>query len=395
MKDQSKLGLWSFLGLLLLLFGATLVAGVDYLGIITNMFEFATGNVDAVVNGSHELIPMAVMNVVAILLYTLAASIGLGQIFTMRSGENFDMDSLKRTLEYGPWMLFIIISAEELFARGLFMWVPQQMIASNGIRYGLFLLGNILWAGIHIYNYRDGNIRTILRTVPQFIAGFGMAYIFLRYGFWVALLAHFVYDVILVSTLKKKPWNASNLFSFIYYTIVGIACVIAASMRGTTLDQLSPWLNGNVIALDSFSFWDYALLLVLIDSISYVISEILLLDQVSITKDQVDIYTNLFYIAGGALLGAILIFGCNWIFSFFFASTLGRATAITILLSLLIYTKSGSELARTILVYAPATFFSVLAFEVLGFWSTFWLYSIFIIVNSLPRIAAEEFDIFS
>jgi hypothetical protein len=378
------MGAWSFIGIVILLFVITLAGGVSYGNLLSNIGEFVIGNLSGVVQGSEESMISVILNTVALILITLVAVILALAIFN-RGTKSYESDMVDALLDKGPLKIFSVILVEELFTRGLFLGLGTMLFRGDIAFYILFILGNSIWALIHLVNYSDKNERSLFRVIPQFVCGIGFTYIYIRYGLGTVIMAHFIYDVILFATRKKKIPDRTTWFSLAYY---GSACgilFIITTVSGISLNDVAPWINNNLVPLNSFSFLQYAAILVLIDSIITVLANILLLDTTDIKRETLKNMNNVFQLLPASLIYVVIILGGNWLMSLIVQDIVTRVMTLTIILSLLNTTTSGSALARTTLVNLPSVYFTVVAFSVLGFWPAFGFTLIFLLVDYIPR----------
>ena len=88
-----------------------------------------------------------------------------------------------------------IVLFEEFYTRWLLLGVLAGAHPSANTFYGLFLIGNGLWAIGHLWNYPPGD-RNIVRVLPQFLLGIPMAVMFRSCGLAGAFTAHFVWNML-------------------------------------------------------------------------------------------------------------------------------------------------------------------------------------------------------
>ena len=380
------IGGWSVFALLAILLVATLVGGVSYGELLTSIGSFTTGNLDGVPTGSGENLMSVVLTVLAVILLTIGAA-AISSMVVNRKVKSYASEELDKILQKGPWFLFLVVLLEELFARWLFLGVIAKLLGGTPVAfYACFIVGNALWALIHMGNFKNKEERSPLRVIPQIIGGIAFTYIFVRYGFWVALMAHYLYNLVLLAS-KKKQWPGRvDRYRFGYYLAVVVIGWILASAAGVNILSIGPWLKGQLVPLDSFGFWQYAILLVLIGGIVDVIAEFLGLDVARGDDSTIQIMSSLLGLMLVVVFFTTVILGGNWLLSHVVDDPLSRALILTVLMSLTSTAKSGSAIARTTLVNLPSTYFTVVAFTVLGFWPAVGLSVILIVVNYVPTI---------
>lgn len=389
-KNISSLGGLTLLGLLALLLVITLATGVNYGAIVHNIVLLLNGNVDKISSGSEIGLFSTATEMMAVVLIQIAIAVLAASIFSGKP-KSYDSDAIAKMLDRGPWLIFAVVLMEELFARGLFLYVLPLFFPGKVAFYVLFILGNGIWAAIHLGNFKDKNERSILVVIPQFLGGIAFTYIFVRFGLVVTILTHYFYDVVIMSAMKEKDSFAVNFVNGLYYLILGVILYFIAKANGVHLDTLSPWLNGQLVPLDGYGFFGYVLVLMLVNCIFGVVINALLLDSSDVDKDT---YKNIANLKGigflitmsiiAILQVAVILFG-NWLFGLVITSVAVRAVVLTIALSMIAKTSSGSAMARATLVNLPMTFIIVVAFSVLGFWTAFGIALIGSLIDFIPN----------
>lgn len=391
-KNESRpltwMGAWSAIGIAILLVTLTLVGGVSYGDLLINIGKFVTGDLSGVSHGNESMIS-SILNIVAIVLMTLVAAIVTGSIFS-RGAKSYESEKLDALLKRGAFVVFLVILIEELFTRGLFLALGTMFFKGDLGFYVLFFLGNSIWALVHLSNFSDKSERSPLRVIPQFVGGIAFTYIFARYGLGAAIMAHFLYDVILFATRKEKLPNKATWFTMRYYGVLAIILYFVCSASGISLTDVAPWINNELVPLDSYNFFQYAALLVLIDCIIAVIADALLLDSREVKPEVMKYMSSIFGLVFTGLVTVGVIFGGNWLLSLFVQDLTTRALTLTIIISLLGPTTSGSMLARATLVGLPSTYFTIVAFSVLGLWPAFGLSMIFLLVAYIPMYVQSK-----
>ena len=304
-------GVWSALGIAILLFVFTLAGGVSYGNLLSNIGGFVIGNLSGVPHGDESMLS-SVLNIAAIILMTLVVAIVAGQIFS-RGAKSYEYEALDALLDKGPFAVFSVVLFEELFARGLFLGLGTMLFKGNIAFYVLFILGNSIWALIHLFNFSDKNERSPLRVIPQFVGGIAFTYTFVRYGLGAAIMAHFLYDVILFATRKEKMPNGATWFTLLYYSALAVILYFVNNANGVNLSTVTPWINNELRPLDSFGFFQYAALLVMIDSIVEVTANVLLLDSSEVKQETMKNIPNVFMLLLVGLISVGIVFGGNWV----------------------------------------------------------------------------------
>ncbi|PIP69304.1 hypothetical protein COW91_00220 [Candidatus Nomurabacteria bacterium CG22_combo_CG10-13_8_21_14_all_32_8] len=203
------MGIFSALGTLGLLALISWKAGVFRMVInelkllISGEFQEISKNHTSFVMMFLVIFVVVILNIIySFCLLTLISKI-LG-----KSGKHTASETLKeRGSKYLFFSFFAEASAEELVARWFFLRLLTKITFLSGTVafYVLFLIGNSLWALIHLSNYKKREDRKILRVLPQFIGGIFYTYIFLKYGLLATVLEHVVFNIILLSTYLVLP----------------------------------------------------------------------------------------------------------------------------------------------------------------------------------------------
>ncbi len=385
-------GLWSTFGLLAILLFATLTGGVSYGELLTNVGAFLLGNLNAVPLGANENLFTQVLNIAAIIVMMIVAAYAVGLV-TNQKTKSYAMEEMERMLERGPWLLFVVVLVEEIIARWLFVGVIAQWIGGTVAFYICFIAGNAIWALVHLSNYKSESEKSPLRVIPQFVGGLFLTYVFVRYGFWVALMTHYLYNLVLLASFKKQRVGQAAAVRLGYYLILLAGSALAAGQMGISVTSISPWLNGQMVPLDSFGFWQYLVILLLIGSAVDAIAELLLLDVVKPTEESAQLLMKPGLFVFGVVFFTTLILGGNWLLTVFRVDDpLTRALILTVVASLISSAKSGSAIARTTLVNMPSTYFMVVAFTVLGLWPAVGLTVILLAMGYVPLALNILFD---
>lgn len=375
-------GIISFFGLVALILGVTIFLKADFGGVAEGLLNFITGKLLDIPKGDS-----AVLRIVAdsgvVLLINIITSITIGTLVSTILGrpKSYAMHSLDKILDRGPFPLFLIVLVEEILAR----WIPLGVIGSlfNNpvIFYALFLVANVGWAVFHLKNFEDKQDRNIARVMPQFIGGFFLAYLFIRYGFFVCLMVHYLFDVVLLVTRKEQPVTSHDWLVVGYNAIVAFIAFFLMGQKNLEVSNLVPWLFAiETDGVGMLSFWDYVILLTFVGSLAQVVGGVLLLDSIKIDKNHLSISTYGF----GVIIYVGLVLVLNWLLAHFVAGIVARTFLIALLVSFLSRSTSGSMLAR-VWLNAPALFLIVVSFSDLGFLSSVILMGVLYFVYLIPN----------
>lgn len=379
-------GEYSFVGILAIVLGVTLLGGVSYLELARNIMLFLSGNLDSVPNGANETLQNVVLIVLAAIVIKLVLS-GIGLTYTVLAhGEpkSNNLVFLEKLLDKGPFSFFKLMFIEEAIARLIPLGVLTHVFKGDVAFYMLLLAGNIGWAAMHLYNYEKEEDRNWTRVIPQFLGGLILAYLFVRYGFWVTLMAHYLFNAILLSCMKEKPVTKVHFKVAVFYGFVFVVSWMLMIYQGLSFDTLDPWLQSSngLNPIPGLTFASLVLIIVWLDSGLEVLSSILMLDRSDVDENVTKMGFMLF---GLAFVPAIILL-VNWGSSFFITDSIARTVMVVIILSLMARTSSGSMLARLWLINPPILFLTVTVTTVFGYRYAFAMYVIMELINYIPTI---------
>lgn len=384
------MGAFSMLGLYSLLLVITLVAKVRYDKILDNLYKLVTGQVSMIPSGSETTLLQAGLEMIAVVIVIIPIAIILGNIFS-RNTKSYDRAALDAMLDRGPWAIFAIVALEEIFTRGFFLGLLTRLFTGDIAFYALFLLGNSVWAYLHVRNFKDQSEQSVLRVIPQFVGGIAFTYILVRFGLGGAILTHFLYNVVIMSSMKEKDSFAANAVNAVYYLIAGVILFFIAKANGLAVSDITPWLNGKIEPLAGYEFFDYAVIIMLINCIVSFVISVLLLDSADVKNDAYQKIADLkgfgfviFMIVAAAIAVFIILAG-NWVLGFFITNVAIKALVMSITMVMISKTSSGSSLARSAVVNFPVTFLIIAAFSVLGFWTSFGIALVSNFLDFIPN----------
>lgn len=275
-------------------------------------------------------------------------------------------------------MLCMVI-VEEAFARWFFLGVLRHIPGLSGpiAFWGLLLLGNGLWAMVHLFNFEKEEDRKLMKVLPQFVSGLLFSYVFVKYGFLMAVVVHMGCNSVLFTLHKVEKFGAFDAIGFLYMAAVA---AIAYENIGFPLSDMLAWVNspeagGRPAALEGWGFWNYFAASIAVSYATNSIAGLMLFDGDGKKKEEKKSPTSdapfAVYIGVAALLLAGflgLIYLEYWFMGLFFDEFYLRATAVALTLACLQTGRSGSSIARTFWVLVPLTYISVCIIVVLGFW---------------------------
>jgi hypothetical protein len=289
---------------------------------------------------------------------------------------------------YHTFTFFSSVFLEELFARWLFLGILTKLFTGGIAFYALLFIGNSIWALWHLYNYKKRS-RSLIRVLPQFVSGLFFSFIYVKYGLLFTILTHYTSNAILFALAKKQEAGKRDFALSVYYGIgFGIAFLLV-SLKNIDWNSLIPWLEGQIIPLEGFGFWDYFLVLMVIGfGLEFIVS-VLCFDHVVARNDKEPSFLT------SILLGPLIIIGMiyfvSWVSGFIISSAITKALVITILLMLLSRTTSLSAMSRHWFANLIPMFLLVCIITALSFWTAIGLLTLSVVIDYIPaRIKRAE-----
>lgn len=386
------LGSVALYGLLALILVVLTAFGFSWQGLANDVLTLFTQGPTALPRVETQGVLTVTLSIIAVIVATVVLAVVVVNAFSLIIGKakSYKIAPVEQLLDRGPIAIFVTVLTEELISRGLFLGLLLPLFGSSHFAFlVLFLLGNLLFAALHFMNFADKSEWSIWRVLPQFIGGVTFTYIFMRWGLTTAVVTHFYYDVVVLSYIKEQKPDIKNLLVLAYYVVLAIITVLLMSSNGLQVSDISGWITGRALTpIDGYTVASYAIVLIFIDSISAILGEALLLDYTPGTPSPKGIKVRLRFPFNGiynVFLSVAVLFLLNLILGFVMQETLTRAVFITMLLSLLSFSTSGSSLARATMINLPGLFLSVIAISTLDFGSAFVLMSLFYLVALIPE----------
>lgn len=384
MEDtRSAVGYFGFLGLVVLLFTFTIMAGVNYPNLIGEIFIFLSGGAFQLSVGGNLF--YSAVNTLAVAIIGLFSSIILTVVSEKLAGSSKSHVGFEDVFARGPTALFGIVTFEEVLARQIFLGLLTRLFPGVVAFYVLMLIGNLLWAALHLYNYDNEKERSLIRVLPQFAGGLLHSYIYYKYGFWLTLLGHFTKDVILAAMSKRVDLDPRHWLVTGYYLAATIAVTLVMGISGPSFSLLATWVVGGLVQTTSLGFWEFVLLLCAVDSLILFLVGLIGLDSMGTNRKQ-NLAESLF----GIGLAVLTLLGMNWALSLIIGEVFVRAAIIAVIMALMARTKSGSELARAWFLLLPTVFLAVGATVSLGFWGSVGLFFWFSILHWIPNLIRDK-----
>ncbi|MBP7847626.1 CPBP family intramembrane metalloprotease [Patescibacteria group bacterium] len=209
-------------------------------------------------------------------------------------------------------ILFNIVLLEEVFARFLFIGILASLSHSPFWFYAFLLVGNAIWAYVHIYNY-DKEDRNILRVSSQFIGGIFIGFTYIKFGFWAAVLVHFMFNTVPFAAIKSESWPSGKTMRKVGISV--IIAVLCYLLLNKPLSDILQWTNWDITSfvLTGWSWYHYLLAYLCVVSLQNVIFTLLLYDKSAITQktekveDWLMLLGAMFLMLGGIYLATYLL----------------------------------------------------------------------------------------
>lgn len=322
-----------------------------------------------------------------ILQYTLLdLAISLLILQFIPKGKSISMGNI---FGNGPIPIYITIIAEELFARWFFItvigtWIFQGSYLAIIIS---LVVGNVVWALVHLSNYKDPADRKIMAVLPQLLSGFIYAFIYIRYGFIVCLFVHLTFDFVLMAMDKKRNTVSKNIINGIYWLVVLLATLFVVNWQAITLPSLTPWLNNELVA-PATQMWPMVALILYSMCFGGLLTNLLGFDDFEDSAAETLIKNGFLSYILNNMLAMIILIGLiaflSWGLSLFIHSAITVAIIICLLFVLISQPKSGSAMANVWFVDMPITFLQVFVILTFPFWTAFWILVIASIAKFFP-----------
>lgn len=394
MHDSNKtLGVISALGTFgLLVFIAVKTRAISTAG--SEFLTFLSGGVNQIVSNDTMFLmmfPVILAIVVLELPTTIFAGILQAKILG-KSGKHALSEMFERLGDGNHFFtFFVLVLVEELFARWLFLGILTRIPFLSGTVafYALFLIGNGIWALVHLSNFKESKDRKTLRVLPQFVAGTFFTYIFVKYGLLAVVLTHFASNAVLFAFYKIQRVNLIDAL------IVGYAALCAGVsywLIEKPIADILPWFaNSPTFILSGWEFWDYPKISVFLSSCFVIIFGLLLYDRgvVHQQKKGKEIGLPVYFIGIAIVIG--LLYGLYTLLGLFITSVPYRILVLAILFTFLQKGASGSAVARSFWTGLPNVYITMCVLQALGFWLAVG-YVLAETVIEIPRLALLKRD---
>ncbi len=391
MNEKKILGYLSAFGTFGLLMLITWKSGIFGM-VISELIMFISGGFRDVASNQTNFLTMFQI-ILAVVVLELPCAVGatvLQAKIIGKSGKHALDDFFKKMNKGNNFFIFFfIVLLEELFARWFFLGLLTKIPFLSGTVafYTLFMIGNGIWALVHLSNYNEEKDRKMLRVLPQFVAGIFLTYVFVKYGLLASILAHFASNAVLFATHKVQRFNTVNLFIVGYSTL---CATISYKLTEKPLTDILPWFADNpVFRLQGWEFWDYVKVSIFLSSCSNIVFNLLLYDRSKAEKKSGK-NIGLGYMIGIPIVIGLL-YGIYALLGLLIVNVPYRALVVAILFTFLHKGESGSTVAQTFWSGLPNTYITMCILQALGFWSALGWIALEIVIN-VPMLTLNEFD---
>lgn len=298
----------------------------------------------------------------SILVIMLPVGLGTGMLVLRICGIPQAVNNLEQYTERPkPVFMFIMVLlfAEEVFARWLFLGVLPHINDSHIAYYIYFLLGNAIWAGLHLYNYPVASDQQLLRVLPQFVIGIFLTIVYLLFGFLAALLVHIAYDMLISCLHKLNKFNSGEIYSIIYNAAVAL---IAWLVVHPELGALRNWLHfDGQFALPGWRLQDYIAAMLIVTCILTVLGDIFLYD---VTRPSESARPMVYLL--WSVFTPVIVLGLYLLTDVAINDVAARLFTVAIVILCVVKTSSGSALAGHFWISVPRTMTMMCALLAVG-----------------------------
>jgi hypothetical protein len=301
--------------------------------VINELIMFISGGFREVAS-NHTTFLMMFPVILAVVVLNLSCAVGanvLQEKILGKSGKHMLVDFFEEMEEDNHFFtFFVIVLLEELFARWFFLGLLTKISFLSGTVafYALFLIGNGIWALIHLSNFKEEKDRKVLRVLPQFVGGVFFTYVFVKYGLLAAILAHFASNAVIFAVHKVQRINVIDGL------IVGYAALCAAisyTLMEKPLADVLPWFaDSPVFRLQGWEFWDYVKISVFLSASFVIVFGLLLYDRGEAEKKKSDKDIGLVGYIVGIPIVISLLYGIYALLGLFIANVPYRVLVLAI-----------------------------------------------------------------
>lgn len=392
------MGVFTALGTLALLVVLAVLSGAYaiFFGDVPNFFS---GVVDTY--AAHTAAPLLMLAVIAaVVSIKLPLSYGSDLLVIRAIGKPKGGHELNWLFEKFPQKhafrtFFFAVFVEELFTRWLFLGAIPWLFGLNGpvSFYILFILGNVGWSLIHLFNYKEKEDRNPLRVLPQLVAGVFFTYIYMKYGLMASVLAHFASNAILFSTSKQQNFDWADVARIV---VLALTAVISYALMNHSITEIAPWFQRTPeFALAGWGFWDYLLADIFLGAVFSLVVDLLLYDKSDAhdsDHDDTTLWAKMLMLPLVAIIAVAFYYAGFWLLGLVISSVLIRTLLLAILFAMLFSKQnSASAIAGRFWLTITSGYITVCVLQALDFWPAMACVLLGFLVH-IPLLFIHQFD---
>lgn len=322
-KQKKEKAAWWSLGMtwiLLLVFTWAAGGFPAFFEIARNFF---TGDLAAVKElGGSNMVPVIAATSAVLIPMMVAISSILDKHVPPETSQNLRNTSPKRLFA----IVMITLLCEELLFRfpflGLMTKIPK--LDGTGFFYLLSVIGNLLFAWVHLMMNFSRQDRKWIIVLPQFVGGIFLTMIYASHGFFAAFGAHVIYDMIVFCANKHISFQLSRfILSFYHLFFLGVYSLLFFGVRDHSLLDIKLVVENGI---PNWGFIDYCSLVGILTASTFLVLELLWYDLEQVSPSNL---VNIGLLVSLAYLAVLLI--NNYLPEYLLISTVGAATTITFL----------------------------------------------------------------
>ena len=400
--------MWSMTATYAVIVVASIFVGPEYCAgwkeLGADMLDFFSGRLLEGSNAKNDLLialPESLASLVVDIPIAFMLAFGARAIFRGNGKESSSRPSTKQKQPTDIFKkIFLVITLEEVFARWLFLGILWPWFGGGvAAFYILFLLGNGIWALIHLRNWAEEDPHPTW-VLPQFWGGILLTILYVKHGFAVALLAHFAYDCILFCGMAKQKFDPFDLVHVglgVIYVGLGHLC-----LSQNPSDALDWFRTRDTIVLEGWGLWDYIILPLILAGWAAIVFGLLGYDQSGSSRSSEEnskrkITVNhpglfLLIILLVILLAPLVAIGANyavfWLSTKFTASVPIAAVAAGIFWTFRKHDESLSAMCRTFWASVPLAIVVMCSLQALSLWQGYiFMWSVGILMIPIEVMA--------
>ncbi len=366
--------------------------------VINELTMFISGRFREIAS-NHTTFLMMISVILTVVVIGFPCSIGASifqEMILGKKGKN-KISSLLEELREGNhfFTFFIAVIYEEVFARWFFLEFLTKISFLSGTVafYVLFLIGNTIWALMHLRNFKEKKDRKVLRVFPQFVGGIFLTYVFVKYGLLAVILTHFATNAVAFAIYKVQSINVIDCLIFCY---AALCANVSYVLMGKPLTDILPWFADSIVfRLQGWEFWDYVKVSVFFSASFVTVFSLLLYDRDKARKKKSEKAIGIVRYIVRILIGISFLYVFCTLLGRHITNTPYQVLLIAILFTSLQRDASMSAMARTFWIGLPTGYIAICILQALlqtlGFWPILGWVAVEI-ASYTPIIILNKFD---